>query len=44
MPAEVKDLINAWLSVLVDFLRFFDDENVNKIADAIEAKLPKEEA
>ena len=42
MPAEVKDLINAWLSVLVDFLRFFKNEDLNKFADQLEAKLTED--
>ncbi len=42
MPTEVKDLIKAWLGVLVDFLRFFDNEDLNKIADELEAKLAED--
>lgn len=39
MTAEVKALIGAWLDVLTDLLRFFNIEELNKIADAIDAKL-----
>ena len=42
MPAEVKELINAWLGVLADFLRFFGNEELNKIADQLEAKLAED--
>ncbi len=42
MPAEVKDLINAWLGVLVDILRLFNNEDLNKFADQLEAKLAED--
>ncbi len=42
MTEEIKALINGWLSVLVDFLRFFDNEELNKFADQLEAKLAED--
>ncbi len=42
MNADVKALINAWLSVLADFLRFFNNEDLNEIADKIDEKLAED--
>ena len=42
MNADVKALINAWLSLLADFLRFFKNEELNEIADKIDEKFPVE--
>ena len=40
MPADVKSLINAWLGVLAQFLRFFNEEKLNELADKIDEKFP----
>lgn len=42
MNADVKALINAWLNLLADFLRFFKNEDLDKIADKIDEKFPVE--
>lgn len=42
MNADVKALINAWLDLLTDFLRFFNNEKLNEIADQIDAKLAED--
>lgn len=42
MNADVKALINSWLSLLADFLRFFKDEKLDEIADKIDEKFPVE--
>lgn len=42
MNAEIKSLINAWFSLLADFLRFFKNEELDKIADEIDAKLAED--
>ncbi len=42
MSADIKALIAAWLDLFADFLRFFGNEELNKIADGIEAKLAED--
>ena len=44
MPAEIKDLVSAWLSVLLDFLKFFDNEKLDEVIAKIEEKLAAADA
>ena len=39
MPAEIKDLVSAWISVLLDFLKLFNNAELNEVIAKIEAKL-----
>ena len=39
MSADLKEFLADWFSVLLDFLKFFDNEKINEIIAKIEAKL-----
>ena len=38
---DTRAIVYAWFDLLADFLRFFANEELNKIADAIQAQVNK---
>lgn len=38
---DIKAMVHAWFSLLADFLRFFGNEELNKLADAMEEQMAK---